>query len=485
MIDKLPLQKISTRIFVILFLLINCLILGTNANALVYCVTDGLMGSGCSTASAATCTGGTACGADCTSAGHICTSITDALMCIAANADAAAIVRVGSGTHVGPGTTGVGAGLSIINSLGAAQDIDILGGFASSCTPATRTLNPANTIIQAAAMDRVFHIDNTTNFSLDVTLEGFTITGGNPSGSCGLSGGGVCVTSTGGTGDVIFTGNLNIYDNNDADAGGGGVSIIADTSGGNINASFEQDIITFNDALGGAGGGILIDAGMNKTVTASLSRTEIGNNTASTFGGGIALTGNGIIDLDPIVNNVIHNNIAFGAEGGGAVAATTTAGSSNYSLNFVNNTLSDNMAVDAGALGGAILVDNDLLGMVNLTLPNDIVKFNASTGEGDQVALTNTGASATIAIRFSDIGQGVGNTDIVGIGDGVGFVNLIDPNFDVNPQFVDRFNNNYRLEPESQIADAGTGTAVTTVAGEEADPPSDDFDGDPRPPLDP
>jgi hypothetical protein len=567
-------EKNIITVSLIFLALASILLVSAKAQALFYCV-------GCNGASAGTCTGG---GAGCTAPagncdsgtnGVVCNDISEALNCIDQNDDTNATIKVAQGTHEGPGSD---LGDIINNLAGANQTIQILGGWSSS-NCGSQTLNPSNTIIEAPTDDRVFFIDNTTNFSLGVTLEGLTITGGDPTPNCGTgdNGGGVCVVSTAGTGGVMFTSSTNIYDANTAGGDlGGGLSVSAIT-GGNINAtsvndvftnnsaavggaiflasgggktlnanihddviggddpfpnggnianasggglfvtdnggvinvtnqgnfitnntagigagvfleggngtidmSFEKDFITFNMADSSGGGMNISQISPTGTIDVSISRTELGNNSAGLSGGGVRLVGNGEINLDPVVNNVIHNNIVLGVPGGGAFAAFPVGVSANYNLNFVNNTISDNMAPDASASGGAILVDNDDDGMLNWNFLNDIIYFNSAGGNGDQVALLNTDKNATIAIRFSDIRQGVGNTDIVGLGSGVGFVNLVAPNFDADPLFVDRFNNNYHIEANSQIADAGTKTAIATVAGAETDPPSEDFDGVPR-----
>ena len=577
----------------IIFTFLCFLFLGTKAQAFVYCVTDGMMGSGCSNPSAGTCTGGGAatCGAgicDTNPNGQVCDTIAEALACIDTRNDANAIIRVGTGTHDGPGT---GAMKTINNTAGAAQDIDILGGFASNCV--TRTINPSNTTVEAPMDDRVFHINNTMSNSLNVTLEGLTITGGDPMSDCDDSGGGVCVTSTAGTGGVIFTSSTNIYDDNMANqdggglavktemggnsdinattmndtftnnsasssggamlfrsdgqtldatisgdiiggdfpfplggnesASGGGIAMVGDfdgelnvTSQGNLiksnssgnegggvsilnassqpaNVSFEGDEITFNEATT-FGGGIAIDTFTGDTVNVSISRTEIGNNSAGTFGGGIAFSGAGNINTFTIVdsvekaieNNIIHNNIALGSLGGGGVAADTGSSNANYEIKFVNNTIADNQAPNSGGQGGGILADNASNGQIDWTLPNDIIFFNSSADPGDQVALVDDGPGcpgvptdcATLVLRFTDISNAAG--DIVGTGTGVGFVNLVNPNIFTDPQFVMHSDGDYHLLPGSPAVDAGASTAILTVAGVEADPPTVDFMGNPR-----
>ncbi len=107
-------------------------------------------------------------------------------------------IRVGTGTHTGPGTAS-----SIDNTAAATQGIDILGGFASNCFDRTDDpIDPTNTIIEAPMPggmgDRVFLINNTTANLSGGNIQGLTITGGDPTAACaasGKTGGGVCLTS--------------------------------------------------------------------------------------------------------------------------------------------------------------------------------------------------------------------------------------------------------------------------------------------------
>ena len=175
------------------------LFFGTDAQAFVYCV-------GCNEGTAATCTGGDDCnvGGNCDSGTNsvVCNDIAEALTCIDALDDTNATIRVAQGMHTGPGSSS-----PIDNSAGAAQTISILGGWTAN-TCVTQTLNPTNTTVQAPVNDRVFTIDNTMTDPLNVTLQGLTITGGEPSSnSCDGTndGGGVCATSSGGTGGLMFT----------------------------------------------------------------------------------------------------------------------------------------------------------------------------------------------------------------------------------------------------------------------------------------
>jgi len=361
-------------------------------------------------------------------------------------------------------TAGVGGGLEVSTSVG--------GNISATIMNDIFTNNSAS--FDGGAISLTSESD-----TLNATIDNATIGGSDPfpnGGNEASSGGGISIRGVGGV--INLTNQGNTITNNTTLAGGeieGGAGILIlndDLSMADpiVTVSLEGDNITFNEAQGEPGGGISIQGLFDSTVNLSISKTEMGNNLAGTFGGGIALTGDGNINTFTVVdsfekaveNNIIHHNIAFGAPGGGGVAADTTGGSSNYTIQFVNNTISDNMAVGAMAMGGGILADNASGGTIDWTLPNDIIFFNFSAGTGDQVALTNTAVGDTKVLRFTDISNAMG--DIVGTGSGVGFVNLVDPNIFTDPLF-DHFNSDYHPPPDSPVVDAGTKTPNTNSSG--------------------
>src|SRR3990170_3916948 len=460
LLEKKPIT-LSLIIFTFLFLLF----LGARAQADTYCV-------GCPGASAANCDGNAACGAPCDdpmTMGFNCPTIENALDCIATNMDPDATIRIAQNPtmpltpYTGPGST-----------------------------------NP---------------IDNTTSDLLTVTLQGLTITGGNPTGNCGPgmlsgpNGAGVCATSTSGSGGLNYTSISNIYKENNATSPqgkGGGLAVIA---GGGEDIVFVSGMMmgggdTFtNNTADEDGGGILL-AATGAMLDATIHNATIGGDdpfpnggNEGNQGGGMSIRGEGgsvIVSNQGnlIVNNIIHHNIAEGSPlGGGGVAAVTSGADANFDIKFVNNTIADNQAPNAGGQGGGILADNTANGVINWTLPNDIIFFNISAGTGDQIALVENGTTcmppspadcATIAVRFTDISNAP--DDIVGDDStGVGFVNLVDPNiFNIDPQFIDHFNGDYRITSDSPVATAGTKTPILTIAGVEADPPDFDIVGTPR-----
>ena len=299
----------------IIFTFLCFLFFSTNAQALVYCV-------GCSGATAGTCTGGVACGAPCNTGtnGVVCPTIAAALTCINNNNDLNATIRLAQNSPMMP-YTGPGSSNVINNTESAAQTINILGGWTAT-TCATQTVNPTNTIVEAPMDDRVFLINNTTNFALDVTLEGLTITGGDPMPNCdGVNGGGVCVTSSSGTGGVIFTSSTNIYDDNMANASGGGLAVITQV-GGNIMATTTDDTFTNNSAtsLGGAmlflSDGETLDATISGDIIGGDSPFPLGGNESAADGGGIVIVGTDDGELNVTSQgNLIKSNSSDGGGG--------------------------------------------------------------------------------------------------------------------------------------------------------------------------
>lgn len=157
----------------IIFTFLCFIFLSTKAKAENFCV-------GCPTATAANCTVSTNCPAG-VNGGGVCPTILAAVTdAVADPTSTAETIKIAQGTYPGPGT---GAG-SIDPPFGASpKTINIQGGFNITCS--SSTVDPTNTIINAPMNDRVFHIDNTTANLLTVTLEGLTITMGDPLPNCG------------------------------------------------------------------------------------------------------------------------------------------------------------------------------------------------------------------------------------------------------------------------------------------------------------
>jgi len=113
----------------------------------------------------------------------------------------------------------------------------------------------------------------------------------------GDNGGGVCATSTSGSGGLVFSSMSNIYDDNSADFNGGGVAVISG-GGGDITFLSGNDAFT-NNLANTLGGGISLgaegeslDATIEDATIGGPSPFPLGGNRAGT-GGGIAIRSNG------------------------------------------------------------------------------------------------------------------------------------------------------------------------------------------------
>ncbi len=368
----------------IIFTFLCFLFLSTNAQALVYCV-------GCTGATAATCTGGAACAGFCNGGtnGVVCSDIADALDCIDQNNDINATIRIAQNPPMTP-YTGPGTLNTIDNTAGANQTINILGGWTAT-TCANPTVNPTNTVVQAPLTDRVFLINNTTANLLTVTLQGLTITGGNPdTEDCGdgslsdENGAGVCATSTSGMGGLNFTSMSNIYDDNNASSGsGGGLAVIAGGGGNIIFVSGMEmgggDTFTNNNA-NTSGGGIFLGA-TSAVLNATIENDIIGGDLPFPMGGNTADVGGGI-----------------GIDGFGGMIVVSNQG----------NEVTNNAALlGLGGIGGGIAIRNfSALQPITASLEQDIITFNVSDTQGGGIFIGPfTGTTINASISNTEIGN--------------------------------------------------------------------------------
>jgi len=322
---------------------------------------------------------------------------------------------------------------------------------------------------------------NSFGNTLDATVDNSMIGGSLATGNVADKGGGIFILGSL-MGEIVVSNQGNTISHNRATGGtttmGGGGILIRGDSTMPTDVTIEEDIIAFNSSEDGPGGGISIISVDPSITNVAISKTEIGSNSTVGFGGGIGLFGSGIINLFPVVNNVIFKNLALGDPGGGAVAVITSGTDAFFDINLVNNTIADNLSTNFGAQGGGIVDDNTGDGRIEMTLLNGIIYFNSSQGSGNQIALVEAGPSctppspddcATLSVRASDLSQQP--DDLFGTGVGLGFVNLLEGNIPGNPLFVDRLNNDYHIPSISPAADAGSKVAIITVAGIEAEPP--------------
>ncbi|MCH8028828.1 MAG: putative metal-binding motif-containing protein [Candidatus Dadabacteria bacterium] len=409
-------------VLITLFTFLISLSMVPTAEADVYCVSAGPV-TACDAGTAATCDGGVACGAPCDVGLNsvVCPTIAVALACIDTNDDTAAEIRIGVGTHVGPGTGSV-----IDNSAAAPQSIALKGDFTDAgCT--TQGSDPNGTVINAPGGERVFEIDNSSASSLAVSIDPLTVSGGVPGGGdgCGAggfpgAGGNVCITSSG-AGGVTFTSDGNIYKGGIAPADGGAIAVFPVPGGGPVTFTSMND--TYSDNTAGADGGAIAafcgGGGATSPLTLDIDNgTFTGNTCPGCDGGAIILQ---TLDTCTLTADIDDSTFTGNtADSGGALAAIGDGGT--LILNNAGNTMSNNFSLGATAFdaGGAVLVVNlSTAAPVTVFLDQDDIMQNSATNSAGAIALIAfiDGAIVNATLRKNMIGV---NEAIEGVGGAIG-----------------------------------------------------------------
>ncbi len=212
--------------------------------------------------------------------------------------------------------------------------VKIYGGFSASTPEATlaaRSISTNVTLLSgdigtANATDNAYHVvlasaNSTTG--VGVTIDGFSVTGGNAKGSSSITVNGNSIYRDSGGG--IYTNyGTNTLSNNTL------YNNIANSAGG-IFTSFGTNTLSNNTLYNNTanGGGIYTYFGTN-----TLSNNTLYNNTASFYGGGIYTE----TCTNTLSNNTLYNNTA--SRGGGIYTSSGTNTLSNNTL--YNNSASEN-----------------------------------------------------------------------------------------------------------------------------------------------
>jgi len=265
--------------------------------------------------------------------------------------------------------------------------IAIYGGFPNGGGSQDVVANPTilsgdiGTVIDNS--DNTYHVVLASASSIDgigVTIDGFSITGGNAneSGTITVNGNDIEVGNGGGIATYYGTNTLtnNIFLGNLAFSGGGMYSI----EGMN---SLTDNTFSGNSAYS-EGGGMYIIQGMN-----SFTNNTFSGNLADFFGGGIYI----IEGTNSLTNNTFSGNSAI-YDGGGIY---TFEGTNTLS----NNTLSGNLA----EIGGGLYIYDGMNSLTNNTFSENSASFD---GGGIYTFLgTHTFANNTFSGNSANFGGGM------------------------------------------------------------------------------
>jgi predicted outer membrane repeat protein len=249
-------------------------------------------------------------------------------------------------------------------------------------------------------------------------------------------GGGVYAETRGG--DILLTGNRFV-----GNSGEGGAAFIYTPD----TATVVDNVILDNSSESN-GGGIYSQATHNIVERNLIAGNQAGSGKA---GGGLRILPGTSGATSTLVNNVIINNAALVGSG---VYISNTDSSQTY---VINNTISDNKA--PSGQGGGLFVSAPSTG--ELHVYNNIIWGNTAFLASD-IYLSGTFTANGYNNNYDlDPGGMYGSWNTGG-----------GTNIDVNPDFVDPDNGDYRLRSSSPCKDAGHDAAPSI--------PSTDFEGDTR-----
>jgi hypothetical protein len=364
------------------------------------------------------------------------------------------IIRIVQGTYNG----------NFVYNSAEPYALTILGGYSTGCT--TQVLDPGNTTISADGAGTALNIQNGSILAVMLQVSGLSLEN---SGGSGLS-----VYSP--EGHFVLADCWVRYNSYPSSSGEGGGARIE-----TADLTISRSTFAYNYAYDGGAARI------------TSKRVDLRDNmfifNTSGYGGALAIKSN-LTESINLVGNLISNNQANHAEGGGIEIGVSSA-----TINFTNNVLSKNATVrniGGGHGGGAHISGYGILNFIN----NTVVGNSATLANGCGGGITIYHASYANVLNnifydnsaiwgndicFWDVLQtnvDLANNDIDQGSTGIsGIENFIfDPsNIDSlqnNPMFIDQVNEDYHLLSSSPCRDTGT-NAVPNL-------PTTDKDGAPR-----
>ena len=373
---------------------------------------------------------------------------------------------------------------NFVYAFSEANNLTLEGGYTSAC--ASREVNPANTVLDGGANERVLAL-SCPDHAPEFVVSGVTLRNGDTSndgaglfamtdhGELTVSNNTIADNSAGNGGGVYASGfaavtlTSNIISGNSAHDGGG---VCAESNGivtltsntirgnslrgvagyaGNVSARDNNTVaLTSNTISENAGGWAIggVYAGWNQTVT--LSNNTITGNSALHYGGVVVYYNN----TATLTNNTVTGNSSGGVHS-----------DSNRNVTLTNNTITGN---SSGHEGGGVFLEIEY-NSDTAHIYNNIIYQNTAESEGNDVYINNDENGDFICSTFSlynnDFDQSASGT-YISCPYTIDSSNLNN----VDPLFVG--SSNYRLSSSSPCINAGNNSAPSI--------PTTDEDGNPR-----